>query len=286
MNSRRLDSAVIFSTLKPKTTPPPRRRGLLDAVKIWTAAVFLCCAAFASQPAITGQWSFEGGDLLFSAKIGQPMDYLDFAETPFDTQFGTTTDFGIGNINGQVVSVMLFPMTMPGGGFTVPHGAAPTGTELNINQYTIIMDIYYSSASSGTRRALFQTDINAPNNPNAEYFVDAQNRIGTDGGNFSGSLTPDTWHRVAFAVDLTIPSVASFIDGVKVGETSPGSGLDGRFSLNGAYLYFDNDDNNETALGYISSLQFRDERVPDSLITSLGGPTPGGILTGPPPNPY
>ena len=42
----------------------------------------------------------------------------------------------------------------------------------------------------------------------------------------------------------------------------------------------------QTAPGYLSSLQFRDERVPDTLIQSLGAPTPGGILTGPPPNPY
>src|SRR5438093_736942 len=275
-------------------------RGLVTRFMLLVAAAFVCSLIPNTQAAITGQWGFESGDLAMSAKIGQPIDYLDTFETPFDTAFNTTASFGIANINGQSVPVMYFPMTLPqsqvggpGAGFTIPHGAAPNGGGFNVNQYTIIMDIYYPASSSGTNRMLLQTDINAPSNPNAEFVVDNQNRIGTDGGFFSGTatVTPGAWHRVAFAVDLTIPSVAKFIDGVKIDESNPGAGVDGRFSLNGAYLYFDNDGNpahtdTQTAPGYLSSLQFRDERVPDTLIQSLGAPTPGGILTGPPPNPY
>jgi len=271
---------------------PVQRRveRMASRLKFWVAAIFVLGFAASSHAAITGQWSFESGDLTFSAKIGQSMDYRDFAETPFDTLFGTTASFGIGNIGGQSVPVMFFPATILHGGFTVPHGAAANGAGVNVNQYTIIMDIYYPGSSSGKPRALFQTDVNAVI-PEASFEVDSQNRIGTAGGFFSGTatLTQDTWHRVAFAVDLTIPSVAKFIDGVKVDESDPGAGRDGRWSLNGSVLYFDSDDQNDptqTASGYLSSMQFRDERVSDELIVALGGPTSDGIPSGPLPNPY
>ena len=46
------------------------------------------------------------------------------------------------------------------------------------------------------------------------------------------------------------------------------------------------DDNGETQEGYINSLQFRNEKVADGLITLLGAPKIEGILSGPPPNPF
>src|SRR5262249_4591288 len=62
---------------------------------------------------VTGQWDFNRGDL--SATIGTALQYFD---TNYDgalgnavtkTEFGTTMDFGISDINGQVAQVMKVP---------------------------------------------------------------------------------------------------------------------------------------------------------------------------------
>jgi len=122
--------------------------------------------------------------------------------------------------------------------------------------------------------------------------VNHLNRLGPGAGFPNAELRPDTWHRVAIAVDLaaTPPTIAFFVDGLKAGETDPGQGRDGRWAIrisgNDWGLYFDHDDNGETEIGYLSSLQFWNERVPDGALIALGGPSPDGIHVGPIANPY
>src|SRR5262249_23829701 len=66
---------------------------------------------------------------------------------------------------------------------------------------------------------------------------------------------------------------------------------DGRFSiplppLAYSALLFDNDQDAQTELGYVNSVQFRDERLADAFLAALGAPTASGIPTGPLPAPY
>src|SRR5689334_20063590 len=113
-------------------------------------------AVSASHAAITGQWDFESGDL--SATEGVAMGYLDPA-TQSGTAFGTTTAFGIPNINGQVARVMRFPkMATSSMGYLMTHGAQPNGGGTLVNQYTLILDVLYPAASSGKYRSITQTD--------------------------------------------------------------------------------------------------------------------------------
>jgi hypothetical protein len=243
-----------------------------------------CCLAIVSHGAITGYWTYEQQDLFFSARIGQIMWELD-SETANTQAFGRTgqAPFAtVPHINGQQATFLKFPKTPPTGGYNVPHSAAPNGGGSGINQYTIIMDVLFPAASSGKRRALIQTDLTG----NAEFFIDELNRIGADGLTFAGNLQPDTWYRLAIAVDLTVPSVAYFVNGNKVFEGNPGSGVGGRFSISSSAFYLINDDDSETEEGYLAALQFRDDRAADPLIAALGGPSADGILTGAPPDPY
>src|SRR6266542_4418170 len=240
---------------------------------------------------ITGHWSFEAQDLFLSAKIGQPMLELDL-DTSINEMFGTTGEAAFASvpkIGGQAVPVLKFPKTGATGGYYLPPNAQPNGGGANINQYTLLLDILFPSSSSGKARALFQTDAGG----DAEFFVNAANQVGISGGPFAGNLTPDAWHRVVFAVDLaaTPPAIAYFIDGLQVFSGDPGSGLDGRLSIpvpfgSYSYLLFASDDSGETEEGYVSNLQFRDDRIPDAVVTALGGPTAGGIPTGPLADPY
>lgn len=242
--------------------------------------IVLSCAltilANSASAAITGQWDFKTGNL--SATIGQDLSYLD-GDTQARTRFGTTTSFAIPDIAGQPTNVMGFPKAASEfGGYFAVAGAAPNGGGLSVNQYTIIMDVLFPTNSSGTTRALVVTD------QGGELYVDGNNALGFTGGFGGGSLAPNVWHRVAFAVDTT-NTISMFIDGTKVGEQAAPAGLDGRFSIGSGFNLFD-DANTNSQAGYIASLQFQDQKLPDGLIALLGGPVAKGILTGPPPNPY
>ena len=64
-----------------------------------------------------------------------------------DTTFGTTTSFGIGDINGVPTQVLHFiPTSFQWGGYVMTHGAAPNGGGSYVNQYTLIYDIYFRGA--------------------------------------------------------------------------------------------------------------------------------------------
>ena len=238
-------------------------------------------ASINSRGAITGQWDFESGDL--SATIGAPLSYLDGA-TQGDTQFGTTTSFGIADINGQPAKVMRFPkMVSSSMGYLMTHGAAPNGGGSMVNQYTLILDVLYPTASSGKYRSITQTD----NGGDGDFFINPSNGIGIS-GSYAGNVTPDVWHRIVLAVDLTAvqPLVSKYLDGVKVADQTLDTGLDGRWALR-PEMYLLNDEDGESELGYVNSVQMRDTKVSDAVVAILGGPSAGGIpSTELPPHPY
>src|ERR1019366_3089817 len=228
-------------------------------------SLLLVLSGFSSRAAITGQWDFETSDL--SATIGSPMQYR--GTTASQTQFGTTTALGIANINGEVGRVMRFPACLFSQGYALPHGAAPNGGGSKVNQYTLILDVLFPSTSTGFR-AFWQTDTN--NTSDADLFVNGANGIGIS-GIYQGSLTPDAWHRMAFALDLTASSgqLSKYIDGAPVGTQTLSEGVDGRWSLGPTALLF-SDDNGETGVGYVSSIQFHNRTLTAGEIAALGGP--------------
>ncbi len=235
---------------------------------------------------ITGQWDFESGDL--SATVGSAMQFR--GTTASQTQFGTTTSFGIANINGQVARVMRFPATTSTEGYILPHGAAPNGGGAKVNQYTLILDVLFPSSSTGYR-AFWQTDTN--NASDGELFVNGSQGIGIS-GSYQGSLTPDVWHRVAFTFDLTQRELGKFIDGTNVLATPAGAaplgtnpvqyldastgGVDGRWALEPIALLLADEDA-ETGVGYLSSVQFHDRVLTPAEIAALGGPNAAGTPT-------
>ncbi len=237
---------------------------------------------FTSVSEVFGQWDFENGDL--SATVGAPLEF-NGAEVTAGTRFGTTTTLGIPDIGGQVAKVMEVPEITPMGGY-VMHGPPANGGGTYVNQYTMIFDLLFPEASAGRWLAFLQTA--SGNDSDGDFFANVAKGIGIS-GNYQGTLTANTWHRVALAVDLTGPGaspiVAKFIDGVKVGEQTLGEGKDGRWSLNAqgltpdaSLLFADNDGDN--ALMYVNSVQVRTGRLSDAQIAELGGATASGIPHG------
>lgn len=228
-------------------------------------------ATFAPPGArVTGQWDFNNGDL--SATVGAPLAYRG------DTQAGTT--FETMTINGQPAKVMGFPAATVEQGYVLTHGASPNGGGQFVNAYSVIMDVMFPADSTGRWRGLWQTSES--NGNDGDFFVNTGNGIGIS-GNYSGQVLADTWHRIAFVVDLPNALLSKYIDGVQVG-TQGITGIDGRYSLGATALIF-TDEDGETAPGYVNSIQFLEGALRAPEVAALGGATAAGIGSGPAPTP-
>jgi len=253
------------------------------------SSILLCfCVGWAlsARATITGQWDFKAGN--YDATIGQPMFPLD-AYTTSGTRFGSTTAFAISPIGGVPTNVMLFPKAPDQfGGYGVPISASANGGGTYVNQYTVIMDVLFTNTpAAGKTFTLFHTDLDLGSG-GGEFFINSSGAIGYSGGAITaGNVTPNAWHRIAIAVDLTntTAGLSIGIDGTMVAASAPvPAGMDSNFAIASLLTLF-NDQNTNSATGYLASLQFNDERLAGGLITALGGPVASGILPGPPPSP-
>ncbi len=228
--------------------------------------------AISAQATVTGQWDFTAG---LSATVGTDLAYFGDTVATFTTR----------TIGGQTADVMEFPMTSPTQGFIMTHGIAPNGGGAYVNQYSLIMDLMYPAASTGVYRSLLQTSTGNAND--GDFFVGnagKNNGIGISGV-YGGSLAADTWYRVAFVFDLTTKNLDKYIDGVSVGSqtlSATEGGVDQRWSLDPTALLFADEDG-ETALGYVNSIQIHDVVLSSDYIAGLGGPTAAGIPAVPEP---
>ena len=239
----------------------------------------------AASAALIGQWDFNSGTL--AGTVGAAITYADGpgATTQAGTSFGTTTALGVPDIGGTAANIMKFPAAVAPAGYTVPINAAGNGGGSLVNQWTMIVDVLYPTESNNKFRTFIDTDGGAIN-VDSELFVNAANGIGTD-GNYSGTVLPNTWHRIAFVVDQAdgVNRIRKYIDGVEVGVQNAG-GLDGRWALSAggfATLFSDND--TDVAPGFVNSIQIYDVALSKPQIGAFGKPTAAGLPTTLPPIP-
>src|SRR6185436_9291106 len=169
-----------------------------------------------------------------AATIGKPLQYLN---PTFDgtngtsankTEFGTTTSFGIPDINGQVADVIRVPGDLDRRlGYVMDHGIKPNGGGTRVNQYTLIMDIMVGTSGPGAASLL---QISSPtNSDDGDLFWQGNNfGQGTGGYNGTGAFTAGEWHRVAAAYDMAAnpPVVTKFVDGIKQDDWTANQSLD------------------------------------------------------------
>ncbi len=224
-------------------------------------------------PTVTGQWDFKSGDL--RATVGSDLQYL--GDTTNLTSFTSLP------INGVLTPVMAFGGCSTNEGFYMLYGAQPYGPSGSqfINQYTLIMDVMYPSGSSSQWRALFQTDPFNHVGNDAEFYVGDNNGLGIPGGQFTGTLSPDTWYRITFSVNLASGQVATYVNGVQTSTLTLPGGVDGRYALGPAALLFTTGlSGGFTQPGYVSSIQFVNAEMSAGSIAALGGPTAGKLPPG------
>jgi len=242
------------------------------------------------QAEITGQWDFES-DL--SATVGNDMEYFDDVDGPTEqeTKFGTTDAFGIPGIDGAVASVMKTAKNSSTMGYLIRPDLPGNGGGVIANQWSLVMDLFYTVESSGKARAILQIDDPFTNGNGAELSINANNGVGALQGH--GVIEPNTWHRLVVTVDQAIepPTMKVYIDGNIVGKeflpVDPVLGqIDGRWAIldqTSAYgddsvlLFTDNGGRSE--IGYVASMQFHDDILSDGYVAGLGGPIAGGIQT-------
>ncbi|HRI15614.1 MAG TPA: hypothetical protein PLX89_21675, partial [Verrucomicrobiota bacterium] len=239
---------------------------------------------------VTGQWNFDNGNL--AATVGKDLEYLDGADGlgKANTTFGTTTSFGIPDINGTPAAVVHLPGRINSNGpdpenrasgLLMHHGIPANGGGSRVNQYTIIYDVYWET---GPGFASF-LNVDPANTSDGDFFF----RVGDGGfgqgtGGYEGNTVMEIgkWHRVAFAVDMaaTPPVVTKYLDGQKhADQLIPNNLLDGdRRSLApaGAALFGDGDDG-ELHPVYVNSVQIRAGKLSDAELAALGPASATGI---------
>jgi hypothetical protein len=236
------------------------------------ATTAFCALSAYAQPA--GQWDFNSGTL--AGTVGAALEYWDGAggATEQQTQFGTTTSFGLPDIGGQVAQVMLAPDATETMGFAMPVTAEANNGFL-VNSYTLIWDLLVPAESHSTWRALLEADGRALDQ-DAEFFINPGNGIGIS-GNYSGTIQSNTWYRIGLVVNGENQTINKYINGALVGsQTFPT--LDDRFALSpggSAYLFADNDGDSSPL--FVNSIQFRGTALTQGEMAALGGPSAAGI---------
>ncbi|RME92917.1 MAG: hypothetical protein D6766_09180, partial [Verrucomicrobia bacterium] len=222
------------------------------------------------RPDLIGQWDFDHGTL--TATVGRDLAYRG--------NTAEVTTFQVQEIGGVPAGTMGFPRATRSQGYRLFHDAGGNGGGNRLNRYTIVFDVMFPASSDRRWRALLQTDPN--NGQDAEFYVGPGNGlwISGDGGEHGqGTVTPDQWHRIAFAVDVSAGTVGKFVDGVLVHRHRISTTIDNAYSLGPEALLF-TEDNNETAAGFVNSIQLYARTLTDGEVAEMGGPLPEGLPLG------
>jgi hypothetical protein len=248
------------------------------ASALWlAAAVWLLGCLAPLSAAIVGQWDFTSG---LTASTGVDLEYFDGlgGATETNTQFGTTTSFGISNVAAQLANVMRVPKNTSAMGYGMNPNAVGNGGGGLVNQYSLVFDLYFPAASSGKSRCLIQIDEPWGNSNEGEFFVAANDGLGTP-AKPQGTVTPDAWHRLVITVDLaaTPPRAIKYVDGVKVGQETLADTLDGRWALGTFRALLFTDSTGASEVAYVNSIQVHDTVLSPGYIGALGAPAGDAI---------
>lgn len=171
----------------------------------------------------------------------------------------------VGSVNKQVANFAAPQF------FRAVHGIGANGGGDYLNQYSILMDIKFTSTGWAS---FFNTASNVQNDGDA--FVNPDNAMGIS-GDYAGTFARNVWNRVIISVDSIAPIMSIYLNGAFVNDI-PLDGEDGRWSL---YTLDDNDtdadwvdifadEDGDNASGQISALAFFDGALTANEAASFG----------------
>src|SRR5436190_588212 len=159
-------------------------------------------AAFICSGAGVAQWDFNGN--LFSSVGGSSL-VPSFAAPAASA--GVT--FSNVTINGQTAQVAAFTR---GTWFQLTHSLGANGDGVDLNNYTLIMDVMFPSRPTGWA-VLWQT--NPGNSNDGDWFINPSGGLGIS-GNYGGIVQDGTWNRLALVVNSAKGTFTSYLNGVQV----------------------------------------------------------------------
>ena len=231
-----------------------------------------------SGASVVSQWDFDG-DL--TATVG-----LDAALTG-GVGPGMTT-FTTAMVGGEVAQVMEFaPMPGDGEGLLTTNSLAASGDGTRANEYTLLMDINWSSTGGYDYATLMFRD-----GTDSLWYIGYEDGTWGAYGNNSqyawddtGEMDTGVWQRAGLVVDngeLTV-----YLNGHAPSHSqvcNPDSGADGDLSLTpGGYQLFFTDEYSPAWAGYysgsgvVNSLALVEGTLGAHEVAALGGPTAHGI---------
>lgn len=238
-------------------------------------ALFACAMAASAD-----QWTWDfDGNLNARGEAASPLE-------PFGTFAFENSD-----INGDDAAVVRFD---GGSGpdtdarFRVLNPAGPNGGGDFTNQFTLIMDVLLPAE---TWTSLLQT--NTGNGNDGDWFVNPDGGLGIS-GDYADDDNPlrlafNQWHRLVLVIDTSTPpgddiTYRSYVDGAlqNVVQNPSGWGPDGRFTLEGVFHLFADNNGETQPEAWINSFQIRDYAMSAAEVADLGGPSATGIPGDPP----
>jgi 5'-nucleotidase/UDP-sugar diphosphatase len=224
----------------------------------------------------TTVWNFNEASAPFKADRGvATLGYRDSAGTgwgPTRTRYLLTGSAGLPNLPNGASTVMAFPRTAPGEGYSITHGFAANGAFKAaglVSNYTLVMDVLWPAASDGVWRSLLQT--NAANSDDGDWFVKNAFGGGLGISQYFGALQPGVWYRIALVANAQSSggTLQFYINGASVGTVN---GAGQRFALGPQFSVL-TDNNNETAAGYLNAMLLSNRSWTAAELATLGGPT-------------
>ena len=236
------------------------------------------------------EWNFANGDLAPALGNGI-MAYADGVTTSNLTVFGTTDGSTVPHIGGKPAKYLRAPaFTGIGNGYSVTFtDSPPNGGGVTINQYTAIFDVLLPATINWF--PFFNTNPSNAIGNDADFYVAPDGSLGifAIGYSAAGTISANTWYRIAFAADLTANTVTYYVNGAPV--CTGVADIDGRHSIYSNMnpgpdlLLFNEGDTSGvyTHVVYLSSFFFTDRTMSAPEIAALGGPKARGILEPAPP---
>ncbi|MBN2209840.1 MAG: metallophosphoesterase [Sedimentisphaerales bacterium] len=208
--------------------------------------------AGAGYPPPVGLWQFDDPDHLNQGTVG-----LDLMEVGSHNIVA-----GIDAEDGAVEDPLV-------GYYICPHGIAPNGGGVYVNNWTVLMDIKVPSASLGHWMTLYQT--NTANNNDGDCFIAPGGTIGVGAtGYSSNTVNSETWYRIVISVSngsfyRIYVNGQIWLDGIP-------QVIDGRFSLDPEILFFA-DDSSEDYPIHCTNLATWEQALSATQVSELAGPT-------------
>ncbi len=244
--------------------------GIFCVLTIWMTVLMAW-----ARPVPQGLWEFNDPENLLQASAGEPLLLLgDHMPTSGISDGDGAVTIGVGSY------------------YQCLHRFAENGGGVNVNEYTVVMDLHLDSLSR--LNALIQPDPS--NEEDAAFFIDTKGHIGGEGTGYSTEEVPENeWFRVAIVVNLveTAGAVDIYVNGTSFLHAEPsfwdalrGAAdihQDGPFSLASAdsstpwLLFFaDNDGGDEEVT--VSSIAIYDHALLSEEVADLGGPSNSFLL--------